>query len=234
MNILVVEDDPAIASGLRIHLQREGYQVRHAMTGDEALACIAAEVPDLLLLDVMLPGKNGFEVLREVRAQGLDMPVLMLSARDGEDDKVLGLELGAEDYVAKPFSTRELLARVKAALRRRRASPAPRWSFGDVEVDPASRAVSRSGVPVELTPTEWDLLVHFARRAGEAISREEILRAVWGTAPHVTSRTVDNFVAQLRAKLERTPDAPVYFKTVRGIGYRLDIPKSPASSREIG
>lgn len=231
--ILVVEDDTAIAAGLRIHLTHEGYTVRHAATGPEALQLLQGRLPDLVLLDVMLPGMNGFEVLRELRARGHEMPVIVLSARGGEDDKVLGLELGAIDYVAKPFGVRELLARVKAALRRAPVSAPQPWSFADVIVTPASRTVTRGGHWVELTLTEWDLLAYFGRHAGLARSRDDILRAVWAGSSHVTSRTVDNFVAQLRAKLEPHPDAPVHFQTVRGVGYRLAGVKAPAFAPKV-
>ncbi len=232
--VMIVEDDAAIAAGLRIHLAREGYQVRHAATGPEALVMLRVSEPDLLLLDVMLPGMNGFEVLRAMRAEGREVPVIVLSARGGEDDKVLGLELGAVDYVAKPFGVRELLARVKAALRRVPVSAPVPWGFADVVVSPVSRTVMRAGQWVELTLTEWELLSHLGRHAEVALTRDEILRAVWGSAPQVTRRTVDNFVAQLRAQLEARPEAPQHLQTVRGVGYRLLGVNAPAFAKKMG
>jgi DNA-binding response OmpR family regulator len=201
--VLVVEDDPSIAIGLRINLE-----------------------PDLLVLDLMLPKRNGLEVLHDLRAEGRTMPIIILSAKAGEMDKVAGLELGAEDYVAKPFSLAELLARVRAALRRGRAGPPPERRpgivFGDVEVDVAARNVKRAGEPVEMTAREFDVLVCLVNERGRVLSRDDIFRRVWGPKHHGTPRTVDNFIQQLRAKLEVDPQEPAYIQTVRGVGYRFD------------
>lgn len=223
--VLVVEDDPSIMLGLRINLEAEGYKVLSAEDGERALSVVRAEPPDLVILDVMLPKLNGFQVLQTVRREGYAMPIIVLSARTGEMDKVTGLELGAEDYVAKPFSLAELLARVRAALRRGpRAVEVPRTvhEFGDVRVDVAARTVTRAGAPVEMTATEFDVLVCLIEARGAALSRESIFTRVWGPNHHGTPRTIDNFIQQLRSKLEPDPARPRHVVTVRGIGYRFD------------
>jgi DNA-binding response OmpR family regulator len=224
--VLVVEDDPSIALGLRINLQGEGYDVLSAEDGEEALAVARQERPDLVILDVMLPKMNGLQVLQTIRDEGLLMPIIVLSARTGEMDKVAGLELGAEDYVAKPFSLAELLARVRAALRRgpRVAETSPRslYVFGDNRVDVQARTVTRAGEAVEMTATEFDVLLCLIEARGVALTREAIFARVWGPNHHGTPRTIDNFVQQLRAKLEPDPQKPRYVQTVRGIGYRFD------------
>ena len=223
-HVLVVEDDPAIALGLRINLEAEGYRVTLADDGERGLQVIRAERPDLVVLDVMLPRKNGFEVMHELRAEGISVPIIVLSARTGEMDKVTGLELGAEDYVAKPFSLAELLARVRVALRRlgRAAPKAELVRFSSVEVDVSARSVRHRGALVELTATEFDVLMCLVENRGKALSRDDIFRRVWGPNHHGTPRTIDNFMQQLRQKLEDDPTNPRHFLTVRGIGYRLD------------
>lgn len=222
--MLVVEDDPAIALGLRINLEAEGYRVTLADDGERGLQVIRAERPDLVVLDVMLPRKNGFEVMHELRAEGISVPIIVLSARTGEMDKVTGLELGAEDYVAKPFSLAELLARVRVALRRlgRAAPKAELVRFSSVEVDVSARSVRHRGALVELTATEFDVLMCLVENRGKALSRDDIFRRVWGPNHHGTPRTIDNFMQQLRQKLEDDPTNPRHFLTVRGIGYRFD------------
>ena len=223
-SVVVVEDDAAIAMGLRINLEKEGYDVRVATNGEAALETIRGGKPDLVILDVMLPNMNGFEVLQTLRREGFGMPVIVLSARTGEIDKVTGLELGAEDYVAKPFSLAELLARVRAALRRGPATiAAPQTSgFGDVIIDIAAREVRRNGAVVEMTATEFDVLMCLVEARGKALTREHIFHKVWGPKHHGTPRTIDNFIQQLRAKLELSPQEPKHFHTVRGVGYRFD------------
>lgn len=223
-HVLVVEDDPAIALGLRINLEAEGYRVTLADDGERGLQVIRAERPDLVVLDVMLPRKNGFEVMHELRAEGIAVPIIVLSARTGEMDKVTGLELGAEDYVAKPFSLAELLARVRVALRRlgRAAPKAELVRFSSVEVDVSARSVRHRGALVELTATEFDVLMCLVENRGKALSRDDIFRRVWGPNHHGTPRTIDNFMQQLRQKLEDDPTNPRHFLTVRGIGYRFD------------
>ena len=221
--VLVVEDDKSILLGLRINLTSEGYEVVVAEDGERGLELARAERPDLMILDVMLPRMNGFEVLDTLRKEGLSMPIIILSARTGEIDKVTGLELGAEDYVAKPFSLAELLARVKAALRRS-TQPARTSAvlFGDVVVDVDARTVKRAGALVEMTATEFDVLMYLISERGRVLSRDVIFTHVWGPNHHGTPRTIDNFMQQLRAKLEEDPAAPKHFQTVRGVGYRFD------------
>jgi DNA-binding response OmpR family regulator len=224
--VLVVEDDPSIAIGLRINLESEGYVVNLAEDGEAGLDMARTLDPDLIVLDLMLPKRNGLEVLHDLRAEGRTMPIIILSAKAGEMDKVAGLELGAEDYVAKPFSLAELLARVRAALRRAHAGPPPERRpgivFGDVVVDVAARNVKRAGEPVEMTAREFDVLVCLVNERGRVLSRDDIFRRVWGPKHHGTPRTVDNFIQQLRAKLEVDPQEPAYIQTVRGVGYRFD------------
>ncbi len=218
--ILVIEDDPSIAMGLRMNLETEGYRVTTAEDGVTGLQ-LAREGADLVILDIMLPKLHGFEVLRTLRGEGNTTPVIVLSARTSEMDKVTGLELGSEDYVTKPFSLAELLARIRAVLRRAGPRPAPVWHFGEVTVNPQAREVHRGDEAVELTSTEFDVLTALAERSGEAVTREEIFQAVWGPNHHGTLRTIDNFIAQLRAKLEADPSSPQHLVTVRGVGYRL-------------
>ena len=223
--VLVVEDDASIMLGLRINLEAEGYAVLAAEDGERGLDMARAERPDLIILDVMLPLRNGFQVLQALRREGHAMPIIVLSARTGEMDKVTGLELGAEDYVAKPFSLAELLARVKAALRRgpRPIEPVHTvYAFGDSRVDVTARRVHRAGTLVDLTATELDVLVCLIEARGAALSREAIFARVWGPNHHGTPRTIDNFIQQLRAKLEPDPARPRHVVTVRGVGYRFD------------
>lgn len=219
--ILIVEDDASILYGLKHNLSYEGFDVATARDGDEGLQLALERNPDVVILDVMLPGRNGFEVLRELRARGCRAGVVMLSAKGAEHDKVLGLDLGADDYVAKPFGLAELLARVKAVLRRRAGEPTQEVRFGDVTVDLASKVVARGGHPVELTPRELRLLEFFLEREGKAVSRDAILDGAWGQGYAGTTRTVDNFVRSLRVKLEGDPEDPRHFLTVRGLGYRF-------------
>jgi DNA-binding response OmpR family regulator len=227
--VLVVEDDPSIAIGLRINLESEGYDVHVADDGERGLELAREIEPDLIVLDVMLPKRNGLEVLHVLRAEGRTMPIIILSAKSAEMDKVAGLELGAEDYVAKPFSLAELLARVRGALRRgAQAAAVPNRErttivFGDVEVDVAARTIRRNGALVDATATEFDVLMCLVGERGRALSRDEIFRRVWGPNHHGTPRTVDNFIQQLRAKLEVDPQEPVFIQTVRGVGYRFDL-----------
>ncbi len=220
-SVLVVEDDASIALGLRINLEKEGYSVRVEGDGEAGLEAARSKAPDLVILDVMLPNMNGFEVLQTLRREGFAMPIIVLSARTGEMDKVTGLELGAEDYVSKPFSLAELLARVKAALRRGHA-PSRSFSFEDVVVDVEAREVRRAHKVVEMTATEFDVLMCLIEARGRALSREAIFQKVWGPNHHGTPRTIDNFIQQLRMKLEKSPQEPKHFHTVRGVGYRFD------------
>jgi len=222
-NVLIVEDDPSISMGLEMNLAAEGYNVTLAADGEAGLERARAGGVDLIILDVMLPRMNGFELLRALRRERYSMPVIMLSARGAEMDKVMGLELGAEDYVTKPFGLAELLARVKAVLRRdaiARSDDAP-IKVADLVIDAGTREVRRPGGAVELTATEFDVLLCLVEASGRVLSREQIQAKVWGPNHHGTPRTIDNFILQLRAKLEEDPAAPRHIVTVRGVGYRF-------------
>ena len=220
--VLVVEDDPAILRGLADSLRRESHDVLTAADGESALRLIEQKKPDLVILDLMLPRLSGYEVCRRMRGEGLHTPILMLTARGEEGDRVLGLDLGADDYVAKPFSLRELLARVRALLRRAQPARAllDELRVHDVVIDFRSYEARKSGVPVEMTRREFQLLRALASRPGEVITRSELLDQVWGLEAYPTTRTVDNHVAGLRAKLERDPAQPAHLLTVRGVGYK--------------
>jgi two-component system alkaline phosphatase synthesis response regulator PhoP len=221
--ILIADDEPAIVMAVRDELQFEGFDVSTAATGVEAIEAVRTVRPDLLLLDLMLPGRNGFDVCRAVRPERPDLWIIMLTVRSHESDRVTGFEAGADDYVTKPFSLRELVGRVKVGLRRSAHSSAVRrFLFGDIDLDLAARRVMRSGRPLDLTPTEFDLLALLVRRAGEAISRDEFLDEIWGEDVHVTHRTVDTHVSALRRKIESDPDAPAFIVGVRGVGYRFE------------
>jgi DNA-binding response OmpR family regulator len=226
--VLVVEDNADLAYGLRNNLEIEGYKVDVAGDGTRGLALARTAGPDLIILDLMLPGMDGFRVLRALRDEGRRLPILVLTARGEEGDKVRGLRLGADDYVTKPFGVLELLARVEALFRRAGsatlvpATMSERERFGDVEVVPASRAVLRQGKAVTLTPKEYDLLIALLRRRGAVASRTELLTEVWGYSASVLSRTVDTHVAELRSKLEQDPAQPKHILTVRKAGYRLE------------
>ena len=226
--VLVVEDNADLAYGLRNNLEIEGYKVDVAGDGTRGLALARTAGPDLIILDLMLPGMDGFRVLRALRDEGRRLPILVLTARGEEGDKVRGLRLGADDYVTKPFGVLELLARVEALFRRAGTAAAipptlaEREHFGDVEVVPASRTVLRHGKPVTLTPKEYDLLIALLRRRGAVASRTELLTEVWGYSASVLSRTVDTHVAELRSKLEQDAAQPQHILTVRKAGYRLE------------
>ena len=220
--ILIVEDEPAMASGLRDNLEFEGYVVRMACDGEEALASAAESPPDLILLDLMLPRRNGLDVCRELRRRGLSVPIIMLTARSQETDKVVGLELGADDYVTKPFSVRELMARVHVQLRRTAShGSVEHFRFGEIELDFKRHHAARGGRLLHLTAREFDLLRYFVRRRGETVSRDELLDKVWGMGAYPLSRTVDNHIAKLRQKIERLPADPEYLITVHGLGYKF-------------
>ena len=220
--ILVVEDESSIAYGLQLDLQGEGYDVEIEADGKSALRRARSEAFDLILLDVMLPGKDGYEVCRELRRGGSKTPIIMLTARTQEAEKVMGLEIGADDYVTKPFSPRELRARVKAALRRGADDELPVRRFGDAEVDFGRCELRRAGRPVELTALEFKLLAALVRNGGKVLSRDRLLDLVWGRGKFVTDRVVDNHIVTLRKKVEPDPSAPRYIISVRGMGYRFD------------
>ena len=223
--ILIVEDDPAIAIALEDDLRLEGYAVEVVRDG-EAASRRARETPfDLILLDLMLPKKDGFEVCRELRRAGVSSAILLLTARTQETEKVLGLDLGADDYVTKPYSPKELRARIRALLRRGAgaAGEAEVVRFGDCELDFARAELRRAGRPVGVTPLEFKLLGLFARRPGRVLTRQVLIDEAWGKETMITERVVDNQVANLRKKIEPAPAQPRYLKSVHGIGYRFDL-----------
>ena len=221
--ILVVEDEPNMVVGLRDNFEFEGYEVITARDGVEGLQLALEESPDLVVLDVMMPRMSGLEVCKQLRAQRASIPIIMLTARGQEVDKVVGLELGADDYVTKPFSIRELLARVKAVLRRTSVVPKDQdqHSFGDIEVDLRRCRVVKSGKALDVSSKEFELLKYFICHAGETLSRHQLLEDVWGYEHYPTTRTVDTHLVRLRQKLEPNPEQPQYFLTVHGTGYRF-------------
>ncbi len=223
-HILVVEDDPSITLGLEMNLEAEGYDVTIAVDGEDGLTRALSSKFDLVILDVMLPKMNGFEVVKAIRNRGNHVPVVMLSARGAEMDKVMGLELGAEDYITKPFGLAELLARVKAVLRRdgiARQASEQLVRAGELEINSATRQVQRNAELVPLTATEFDVLWCLVEASNRVLTREDILTRVWGEGHHGTLRTIDNFLLQLRTKLETDPADPQHLLTVRGVGYRF-------------
>ena len=220
--ILVVEDEPSIALGLKTDLRLEGYEVEVAADGETAVRRAAEASFDLILLDLMLPRKDGLTVCRELRRAGNRVPIIMLTAKVQEAEKVLGLELGADDYVTKPFSPAELRARVKAMLRRTASEDPGACRFGEIEVDFARSQLRRGGRLVEVTPIELKLLAVFLRSRGRTLTRDQLLDQVWGTASSPTDRVIDNHIMHLRRKIEAAPEEPRYVVSVRGIGYRFD------------
>jgi DNA-binding response OmpR family regulator len=220
--ILVVEDEGSIALALEDDLRREGYQVEVVADGETASRRAQSEQWDLILLDVMLPRKDGFEVCRELRHAGLKTPILLLTAKTHEAEKVMGLELGADDYVTKPYSARELRARIKALLRRSDPGKGEAYRFGDAELDFGRCELRRNGKVVELTALEYKLLSTFVRQRGRVLTRQQLLDEVWGPGTFVTERVVDNQVTNLRKKIEPDPEHPRYLISLRGLGYRFD------------
>jgi DNA-binding response OmpR family regulator len=221
--ILIVEDDRALREGLAMNLQLQGYRVLTAADGDEGMKKAFDSHPDLIVLDIMLPGWSGLDILAELREKSDDVPVLILSARDTTNDKIQGLDVGADDYVTKPFELAELLARVEALLRRRRGHGVETsLQVGDIGIDPVCRRVTRGEEELHMSAKEFDLLLLLARTPGRPLSREVILDRVWGWGFDGTARTVDNFIMSLRQKIEKDPTNPRHLVTVRGVGYRLD------------
>ena len=221
--ILIVEDEPNMVAGLRDNFEYEGYEVLTAADGVEGLERALNESPDLVVLDVMMPRMSGLDVCKQLKARRPSIPIIMLTARGQEVDKVVGLELGADDYVTKPFSIRELLARVKAVLRRARPLPKQqeRYTFGEVEVDLKSCQVTRKGASVEVSSKEFELLKFFLCHSGETLSRDKLLEEVWGYDRFPTTRTVDAHIVRLRQKLEPKPEEPRFILTVHGTGYKF-------------
>lgn len=221
--ILIVEDEPGMVQGLRDNFEFEGYQVLSAMDGVAGLERALADSPDIVILDVMMPRMSGLDVCKQLKAKRPAIPIIMLTARGQEVDKVVGLELGADDYVTKPFSIRELLARVKAVLRRAGSLPKDKdkFAFGEIEVNLRSCQVSRNGKSLDFSSKEFDLLKYFLCHPGEALTRDRLLEEVWGYDKFPTTRTVDAHIVRLRQKLEPKPEDPRFFLTVHGTGYKF-------------
>jgi DNA-binding response OmpR family regulator len=220
--ILIVEDEPDIAMGLEEDLQIHGYEVEIAKDGEVALRRGREQTWDVILLDLMLPRRDGFDVCRELRRSGVRTPIIMLTARTQEGDKVLGLELGADDYVTKPFSARELRARIQAVQRRFEQDTSGVYRFGDCEVDFDRAEIRRAGKPVDATALEFRLISAFIRRRGRVLTREQLIELAWDRNTFVGDRVVDTHILNLRKKIEPEPAAPKYLQSVRGIGYRFD------------
>jgi DNA-binding response OmpR family regulator len=219
--VLIIEDDPAMLRGLKDNFHAAGFHVLTATDGQFGLDEALRARPDLIVLDIMLPRVNGYEICRLIRAEALDMPIIMLTARNQESDLLLGLNLGADDYLTKPFSIRELLARAEAFLRRRRSAEPQSYTFGDCCLDLRARTFHRAGQEVKLSPKEFDLLHYFLRTAGCALTRDRILNSVWGYDRMVTPRSIDRFVTVLRQKIEPDPQHPTYIQTIREFGYKF-------------
>jgi len=224
--VLIIEDDPTMLRGLKDNFEFKGYKVVTASDGEKGLEAALNAKPDLILLDIMLPKINGYEICRLIREQKLDMPIIMLTAKGEESDIVLGLNLGADDYVTKPFSIKELLARAAAFLRRAKKEVQDIHEFGGYRLDISARRLTRKGKEIELSPKEFDLLAFFIKRQGRALTRDEILNAVWGYDCIVTPRSIDRFVTTLRDKIEPDPSKPVFIHTIRQIGYRFEPTES--------
>lgn len=229
--ILAVEDDPAVAKGLLYGLRDEGFSVSHATNGSAAIESVSRAPPDLVLLDIRLPDMNGFDVCRRLREEGFTMPIIMVTARDEEVDRVLGLEIGADDYVVKPYSFRELVSRIRAQLRRSYGAyraDASAVSIGDLKIDPERIEVRKSGQEIALTPIEFRLLLALVHHMGSPLSRSQLIEQAWGPSTFLEDeRTVDVHIRHLRAKIEDDPGSPCIIETVRGFGYRIgDMKKS--------
>jgi DNA-binding response OmpR family regulator len=220
--VLIIEDDATLLRGLTDNFVSHGYRVTTAIDGQQGLDAALDTPPDLILLDIMLPRINGYEVCRLIRESRLEMPIIMLTAKGQEEDIIRGLELGADDYVTKPFSIRQLLARVKAFLRRRQAKAREEYRFGDCRLDLTSHKLFRNGVEVQLTTKEFRMLEYFVQRPGRALTRNDILDSVWGNSVIVTARSVDRCITTLRGKIEPDPRHPTFIRTIRDIGYRFE------------
>ncbi len=220
--ILIIEDEPALLRGLKDTFTSKGHEVLTASDGPSGLSLALEKSPDLILLDIMLPRMNGYEICRALRHEGLEMPILMLTAKGQEEDIILGLNLGADDYVTKPFRIRELVARANAFLRRAKSQKSSIIIFGDFELNLTSRKLFQKGKEIDLTAKEWGLLSYFATRPGRALTRNDVLDNVWGRSVIVTPRSIDRCVATLRAKIEPDPHNPTFIQTIRDIGYRFE------------
>jgi DNA-binding response OmpR family regulator len=220
--ILIIEDEPALLRGLKDTFTSKGHEVLTASDGPSGLSLALEKSPDLILLDIMLPRMNGYEICRALRRHGLETPILMLTAKGQEEDIILGLNLGADDYVTKPFRIRELVARANAFLRRAKSQKSSIIIFGDFELNLTSRKLFQKGTEIDLTAKEWGLLSYFATRPGRALTRNDVLDNVWGRSVIVTPRSIDRCVATLRAKIEPDPHNPTFIQTIRDIGYRFE------------
>ena len=223
--ILIVEDDPTMLRGLKDNFEFKGYRVLTAADGEDGLNAALNEKPDLILLDIMLPKINGYEICRLIRKENLTMPIIMLTAKGEESDIILGLNLGADDYVTKPFSIKELLARAAAFLRRSKQTEQDIYEFADYRLDIPARKLTRKGEEIKLSPKEFKLLEYFLRRQGRALTRDDILNAVWGYDCYVGSRSIDRFITTLRNKIEPDPHNPTFIHTIREIGYKFELPE---------
>ena len=221
-SILIIEDDPSMLRGLKDNFEFSGYRVRTASNGDDGLQNSLNLKPDLIILDLMLPGVNGYEICQAVRNEGLEMPIIMLTAKSEESDIVLGLNLGADDYVTKPFSIKELLARTNSLLRRSRKKDSTKYTFGDFQLDVELRKLRKKTREIELAPKEFDLLTYFLKNSNRALTRDQILNSVWGSDNFVTSRSVDRCINTLRNKIEKNLHQPKLIKTLHRIGYRFE------------
>jgi len=222
--ILIIEDEPDLVKGLKLNLSDEGFDVDWAVNGVDGLRKAIDEAPDLIILDLMLPEMDGLEVCRRLRQKSINIPVIMLTAKGGEIDKVVGLEIGADDYMTKPFSIRELLARIKARLRHseREVKQVPEiYSFGEIEIDFTRFKIKRKGKELDLTSLETDILKYFIIHRGEVVSRDDLLNKIWGYDKYPTTRTIDNHILKLRKKIEDDPSHPRYIISVYGGGYRF-------------
>ena len=223
--VLIIEDDSSMLRGLKDNFEYAGYNVLTAADGETGLNATLGAKPDLIILDIMLPKINGYEICRLIRKEKLDMPIIMLTAKGEESDIILGLNLGADDYVTKPFSIKELLARVSAFLRRAKKSQSSEYKFADFVLELDARKLTRNNKAIELSPKEFDLLAYFLKKQSRALTRDDILNAVWGFNCFVTPRSIDRCVTTLRDKIEPDPHRPAFIKTIRSIGYKFEPPE---------
>ncbi len=223
--VLIIEDDSTMLRGLKDNFEFKGYRVLTAADGEEGLNTALNAKPDLVILDIMLPKINGYEICRLIRKENLDMPIIMLTAKGEESDVVLGLNLGADDYVTKPFSIKELLARAAAFLRRRAEAEQDVYEFADFRLDVPARKLTCKGSEIKLSPKEFKLMEFFVRKSGRALTRDEILNAVWGYDCYVGPRSIDRFVTTLRNKIEPDPHSPILIHTIREVGYKFELPE---------
>jgi DNA-binding response OmpR family regulator len=232
-NVLIVEDNLTMLRGLKDNFESKGYQVKTATDGEQGLKAAVTEKPDLMILDIMLPKMNGYEVCSHIRKQNLDIPIIMLTAKDQEKDVVLGLNLGADDYVTKPFSIKVLMARAEALRRRKDKGPSV-YKFGNCVLDVANGTFTRDCEKITFTPEEFKLLHLFLRRSGDTLTRGEILSTVWGHSHFITVRDVDNLVNALRSKIEPDPNAPIYIHTEEVTGYRFELTEKDGNDTDSG